>query len=402
MRSPYLLSVPIALSCITAMLATDLYLPAVPDLYRTLGGAPSDGQYTLASCIAGFSAGQLFVGPLGDRYSKRKIMIVSLMIFAGASLLCALADTMGMLIALRGVQGFASAAGVALAPAMVRELGDDQTTVKLIGFINSIQAVVPALAPAAGVWLVAAYGWKATFFMISAAALLVAFVFALMPSRPSPHPGKLDSPLVTYMKLLTSRRFIAYTLGHGFGIGALMTFIFAAPYLMTNLFGRDMDSFVWMQAFLIGSFIISSNLGAPFVKRVGMPTAIVCGSLVQLGGGLALLGLVALNPAPSTAMLVMAMIPVNVGLGLRAGATFASAMSHANGPPGSTGALMIFIVSLVMSIGTAIVAPFLHLGAWTVGFAVVAQLVLSLAALIYAVGPGVLVRPQPKPAVQSA
>jgi hypothetical protein len=132
-----------------------------------------------------------------------------------------------------------------------------------------------------------------------------------------------------------------------------------------------------------------------------MDTAIVCGGLVQIGGGVALLGLTALNPVPSTAALTLAMIPVNVGLGLRAGATFASAMTHANGPAGSSGALMIFLISLVMSTGTAAVAPYLHLGAWTVGIAVVAQLALSLGALLHAVGPGTLVRAPAKPAAQS-
>jgi len=382
MKNPYLLSLPIALATITVMLATDLYLPAVPSLHETLGGTPVQAQYTLASFIAAFAVGQLIIGALGDRYDKRVIMIVSLALFALASLGCAVASDMTTLIVLRGVQGFVSAAGVALAPAMIRELGDEMTTIKLIGFISSVEALIPALAPALGAWLIVLYGWEVTFFIVSATALVVTAVFLLMPARATPRAqAKLDHPVLIYAKLLANRRFMAYTLGHAFGIGALMTFIFAAPYVLTTLYGRSIDSFVWMQVFLIASFIIAANLGGSLAQKTGVASAITTGGLVQLAGGFGLLSLSLLHDAPSTAALTVAMIPVNMGLGLRAGSTFTRAMDAANAPDGSTGALMIFLISLVMSAGTALIAPYLYLGLWTVGIAVTAQLVLSVALL---------------------
>jgi MFS transporter, DHA1 family, multidrug resistance protein len=394
MKNPYILSLPIALATITVMLATDLYLPAVPSLHETLGGTAVDGQYTLASFIAAFAVGQLIIGALGDRYDKRIIMVVSLGAFSVVSLLCAVATDMTALIVLRGLQGFVSAAGVALAPAMIRELGDEMTTIKLIGFVSSVEALIPALAPALGAWLIVLYGWEVTFFIVSATALMVTGVFLFMPARAEkPAQAKLDHPVLIYAKLLANRRFMAFTLGHAFGIGALMTFIFAAPYVMTTLYGRGIDSFVWMQAFLIGSFILAANLGGPFAQKVGVGAAITTGSLVQLAGGLGLLSLSLLHDAPSTAAMTVAMIPVNAGLGLRAGSTFTRAMDAANAPDGSTGALMIFLISLVMSAGTALVAPYLQLGLWTVGIAVTAQLVLSVALLV--AGTARAVKPQP-------
>jgi MFS family permease len=393
MKNPYLLSLPIALATITVMLATDLYLPAVPTLHETLGGTAIEAQYTLASFIAAFAVGQLIIGSLGDRYDKRVIMIVSLALFALVSLGCALVEDMTALIVLRAVQGFVSAAGVALAPAMIRELGDEITTIKLIGFISSVEALIPALAPALGAWLIALYGWEVTFFIVSATALIVTAVFLLMPSRSSQPKAKLDHPALIYARLLANRRFMDFTLGHAFGIGALMTFIFAAPYVLTTVYGRGIDSFVWMQAFLIASFILAANLGGPYAQKVGVGAAITTGSFVQLAGGFGLLSLSLLHDAPSTAALTVAMIPVNMGLGLRAGSTFTRAMDAAKAPDGSTGALMIFLISLVMSAGTALVAPTLHLGLWTVGFAVTAQLALSAALL--AAGNARVAKPQP-------
>lgn len=384
MKSPYILSLPIILATVTGMMATDLYLPAVPVLHNALGGTPVQAQYTLASFMAAFAVGQLVVGSIGDRFEKRKVMWVSFMGLAIVSLASAWAQDMTSLIVMRALQGFAAAASVALAPAMIRELGDEMTSIKLIGFISSIEAIVPAAAPALGVWLIAELGWESSFYAVALASLVCVFVFLRMPNgKVSAVPQKpLGNPVMLYVRLLCARQFMAYTLGHGFGIGALLTFIFAAPYMITTLFGRGMDSFVWMQVFLVGSFMIAVNMGPWLTKTLGVERAIMAGGLVQFVGGVSFFGLTLLSETPSTAALTVAMIPVNVGLGLRAGPTFVRAMDAAQAPEGSTGALMIFLIALVISAGTSVVAPFLELGAWTVGLAVAVQVALSLWALM--------------------
>jgi MFS family permease len=398
MKNPYILSLPIILATITGMLATDLYLPAVPTLHDAVGGTQVQAQYTLASFMAAFALGQLIVGSIGDRYETRKVMWMS---FAGltiVSLACAWVQDMPTLIAMRALQGFAAAASVALAPAMIRELGDEMTAIKLIGFISSVEAIVPAAAPAAGVWLIGALGWKASFYGVALMAAICVIVFYRMPSQPKRHQSPLGNPVMLYVRLLVNRPFMAFTLGHSFGIGALLTFIFAAPYMLTTLLGRDVATFAWMQVFLVGSFIMAVNLGPKLVERMGKEATIVTGGLLQLSGGLALLGLVLVDNTPSTAALTIAMIPVNMGLGLRAGPTFTRAMDAADAPDGSTGALLIFLVAVVISAGTSAVAPFLHLGPWTIGVGVAVQTVLSMLSLMIGLKSFVA----PKVAAQSA
>ncbi|MBL8643826.1 MAG: MFS transporter, partial [Rhodospirillaceae bacterium] len=143
MKNPYILSLPIILATITGMLATDLYLPAVPMLHEAVGGTAVQAQYTLASFMAAFALGQLIVGSIGDRVETRKVMWISFAALTIVSMACAWVQDMGMLIFMRGLQGFAAAASVALAPAMIRELGDEMTAIKLIGFVSSVEAIVP-------------------------------------------------------------------------------------------------------------------------------------------------------------------------------------------------------------------------------------------------------------------
>ncbi|MDX2221179.1 MAG: MFS transporter [Rhodospirillaceae bacterium] len=381
LNSPYLISIPIALACIVAMLATDIYLPAVPTLHETLGGTPVMAQYTLASFMAAFAIGQLVVGALGDRYDKRTILLVSLAAVTAVSLAAALAPDMASLIGLRALQGLAAAACVALAPAMIRELGDEDTASRLLGFISSVESIVPAAAPAIGVWLIGLAGWQGSFVAVAAAALLTALVFAVMPrtaAASAPPAAPLAHPVVVYWNLVKARRFMVYTLGHGLGVGALTTFIFAAPYVLTALYGRDMTSFAWMQVVLVTAFVIAVNLGPWLARELGADNAIVCGGLVQTIGGLSLLTVTCLDAAPSTATLTLAMMPVFVGQGLRAGPGFTRAMDTSGGPAGSTGALMVFLVAAVIAAGTAAVAPLLALGGWALGLAVAAQALLGV------------------------
>ncbi|MBL8644432.1 MAG: MFS transporter, partial [Rhodospirillaceae bacterium] len=232
-------------------------------------------------------------------------------------------------------------------------------------------------------WLIAALGWQASFYAVAVASLVCVVVFWRMPSTAKrTHAQPLGNPVLLYLRLLVTRPFMAFTMGHAFGIGALLTFIFAAPYMLTTLLGRDVATFAWMQVFLVGSFIIAVNLGPRCVERLGAETTIIAGGLMQLAGGLAFLGLVLVDDTPSTAALTVSMIPVNMGLGLRAGPTFTRAMDSAKAPDGSTGALMIFLIALVISAGTSAVAPFLSLGPWTLGVAVAVQTVLSMIALM--------------------
>ena len=130
-RAIFLLALPVFLAAASSMLATDLYLPAIPILPEVLNGDAVGAQYTLAVFFATFAIGQLVFGAMADLYDRGVILTWSLAAFSAASAACALAESMDTLILLRAVQGFAASAGTALAPALLREAGDDRVVVRL-------------------------------------------------------------------------------------------------------------------------------------------------------------------------------------------------------------------------------------------------------------------------------
>src|SRR5690349_23891879 len=86
-------------------LSIDMYLPAFPEIARGLHTSASQVQLTLTACVAGLAAGQLVIGPLSDRLGRRRPLIVALITYSAASLLCVLAPSAPVLMLFRLVQG---------------------------------------------------------------------------------------------------------------------------------------------------------------------------------------------------------------------------------------------------------------------------------------------------------
>src|SRR5213594_4883205 len=103
-------------------LSIDMYLPALPSLSRDFGTGASQAQLTLSACLLGLALGQVIAGPLSDKLGRRRPLLVGLAAYALASLLCVVAPSVYALVALRFIQGFAGAAGIVIARAVVRDL----------------------------------------------------------------------------------------------------------------------------------------------------------------------------------------------------------------------------------------------------------------------------------------
>src|SRR6202041_3242166 len=132
---------------------TDLVLPAVPSLPAALGGTPARAQLVLAAYVAGTGLGLLLFGELGARIDPRHALVISPALYALASLGAAFVSSLDALIALRFVQGAASAAPAVFAPGFIRALLSEGRALRMIGLLGSVESLVPALAPIAGAWL---------------------------------------------------------------------------------------------------------------------------------------------------------------------------------------------------------------------------------------------------------
>ena len=144
-------------------LSVDMYLASLPDIGRLLGAPPAQVQLTISVYLVGFAIGQVFYGPLSDRHGRRPVLLAALGIYLLATLACALAPSIEMLIAARFVQAVGGSGAIVLARAVVRDIYDGARVGRELSRMAAIMALAPLVAPLIGGVLQTVFGWRSNF-----------------------------------------------------------------------------------------------------------------------------------------------------------------------------------------------------------------------------------------------
>jgi DHA1 family bicyclomycin/chloramphenicol resistance-like MFS transporter len=149
-----------------ASISTDLYLPAMPTMATALGASQEQMQYTISAFLIGFSLGQLFWGPVGDRFGRRMPIAVGLVLFVLGSAGCALSANVQQLIGFRVLQALGACASVVLARAIVRDLYDRNQAARVLSTLMTIMAIAPLIGPSVGGLVLRVAPWQAIFWLL--------------------------------------------------------------------------------------------------------------------------------------------------------------------------------------------------------------------------------------------
>ena len=344
---------------VLSIAGTDLVLPAVPSLPRALGGTPAMAQLVLAAFVAGTGSGLLLFGTLAARLDSRGLLAASLAAYGVASLAASLAPTLPVLVGLRFVQGAAGSAPAVFAPGMIRHLFDETRAVRALGWLGSIESLVPAFAPILGAGLLTHFGWQASFWItgllsVSLAGAVVGMVRRLPRVEPAPRAGG-------YAVLLRDPAFLRLALSQAFSLGGLLVFVFGAPVVIIETMGGTLADFIVLQVTGIGFFILGANLSGWPVARFGAERTIFSGTLVSALGLVSIL-VYALLGGNHAAALLPPWLVVNLGFGMRGPPGFMRAVVAARGDDARGAALVVLAILMTGAVGTAVAAPFITAG----------------------------------------
>ncbi|MEV6328624.1 Bcr/CflA family multidrug efflux MFS transporter [Streptomyces sp. NPDC051909] len=354
------LLVTLVLGGLTALppLSMDMYLPALPEVTRALLAPAATVQLTLTACLAGMALGQLVVGPMSDRWGRRRPLLVGMIVYVLATAVCALAPTAGLLIGFRLLQGLAGAAGIVIARAVVRDLYDGVEMARFFSTLMLISGVAPVVAPLIGGQILRVTDWRGVFYVLTVIGLALTLVVrrflheTLPPERR--HAGGVGEALRTMRGLLADRVFTGYMLAGGLAFAALFAYISASPFVVQEIYGASPQTFSLLFGLnSIGLVAVGQINGKLLVGRVSLDKA--------LGWGLGIILLAA------TALLVMTsgvfgdpgLVPVAAGLfvlmsamGLAMPNTNAQALMRTPHAAGSASALLgtsSFLIGAVAS-----------------------------------------------------
>ncbi|GGJ04021.1 Bcr/CflA family drug resistance efflux transporter [Neoroseomonas lacus] len=352
----------------------DMYLPALPAIGASLNATAGAVQGTLAIYFLGLAFGQVFYGPLSDRYGRRAPLFVGFGLYTLAAIACALAPDVQALTAARLVQALGGCAGMVIARAVVRDVTDERGAVRLMAQLMLVMGVAPIVAPMVGGAVLPAFGWRGIFWLLAiyGATMLTLIALFLPESLPEERRRRdgLFAVVRVWRELLGNRRFVGHALTGGFIIGGMFAYISGSPFVFMELHGVRAEHFgFYFGANALGIMVMGQVVGR-LAQRIAPARLLPVVIWVPFVAGLALLFVSATGIGGFVALLVTlfgyiamigAVMPLTVALGM--------------GPHGAVaGSASALMGTLQFSIGAGVGAL---LGALQNGTAVPMALVIA-------------------------
>ena len=253
-------------------ISTDMYLPGFPAISTELGVSQSLVQYTVTAFLAGVAIGQLLYGPLSDRIGRKLPLCVGIVVYAVASVGCALAENISILIAWRFAQGAGGCAGIVIGRAMVRDRFGSVGSAKAFSLMMLVVAVGPMIAPVIGGWLTG-FGWRAIFAVLAlfgaflAASVVSSIDETLMVERRT--RGGVAQVFAQYRTMFKSTQLLSYTVVAGLMQSALFAYVVSAPFVLIDVYGIPPQYFGFVFFANTAGLIAASQINAAIVGRFG-------------------------------------------------------------------------------------------------------------------------------------
>ncbi len=255
-------------------LSIDIMLVALPEIAQTyaLTGA-NDRQLIITAYMLGLAAGQPFHGPLSDRFGRKPILAVGLVIFAVGSLGAAFAPSFATLLAARALQGLGAAAPRVVAIAIVRDRFLGREMARVMSFVMMIFIIVPVIAPSLGEGILRLGTWPWIFGALFLASA-IAFAWSMLRLRETRRPEDRMSltPAAlghAFRMVVTTRATVGYTTAMGFLFGGLLSYVGSAQQIFQDVYGLG-SMFPVAFGAIAGVMALASLTNARFVGRVGM------------------------------------------------------------------------------------------------------------------------------------
>ena len=218
----------------------DMYLPALPEMTEVFHCDSAMVQLGLTFCMIGLAVGQLLFGPVSDKYGRKSVLLFSLIIFIGASVVCCLSTSVVTFTFARLLQGVGGSGGIVLSRSIAADMYSGRELAKLIAILSAINNLAPVAAPVVGGGVAHAWGWQGIFvILLFLGILLLGLSLPLQESleKGKRFSGKLITSVKGYKNVLKINGFASYSIIYALAMAALFSYISATPFIVQNLFG---------------------------------------------------------------------------------------------------------------------------------------------------------------------
>ncbi|SFA97799.1 multidrug effflux MFS transporter [Selenomonas ruminantium] len=332
------------LGLMTAMapLATDMYLPALPTVQLDMGISASLAQMTLTMTMLGMALGQIFAGPVSDRYGRKWPLAAGMVIFTLSTVGCVWAQDIMLFLLFRFVSGFAGASGIVIAKAIARDVCEGPELTKFFAMLMMVNGLAPIIAPVIGGQILLFTSWRGVFVLLVAVGLFQ-LIATLIYKETLPKDKRLKGLQESFAKfplLLKNRYFLGHCLVQCFVFGAFFSYLAGSSFVFQNIFHVSPQMFSLIFGGIGAGLLLAGALPARLAGRVEDVKMLQVSLIVPLVGSVLLL--LAFSAEAGMEIILPVLFLTITPLSVMGAASFSLALSRQGKNAGSASALIGF------------------------------------------------------------
>ena len=281
----------LAILTLSGTLAMHIFVPVLPLVGQYFHAEIHQVQLTLSVYILGLALGQLFYGPLADAIGRRPVLVFGMLLYTCAGVGAIFASELNLLIFMRFLQALGGCTGLLLGRAIVRDTSTGIETTKRLSLLNMMVMFGPGLAPILGGFLAALSGWKTIFIVLSGLGLLNLFLVWIFVHDDATQQKQtsFQTVLADYKKLVTSPKFLGFTLGGSLATTSFYAFLGVAPFIVLHqLHGSIHHVSLYLALVMLGIWL-GTFCSSRMVSRISLNRMVLIGSIISVSSAVILL-----------------------------------------------------------------------------------------------------------------
>ena len=236
--------VSVVLGMLTAFgpFVTDFYLPVLPDMAEWFSTSSSAASLSMTMGMLGLALGQLFIGPLTDKYGRKWILVASMVLFCIASVLCVYAPDIYMFNAMRLLQGIGGSGGLVISRSMAADMFSGRKLLEFMALLMAINGVAPVLAPVIGGTTARFFSWRGVFVLLTCIGVVLMICCLMLRETLATEKRLKGSVALAYKRLFTILRHSAFaqaTVAMTFCYFAFFSYITSSTFIIQKVYGLN-------------------------------------------------------------------------------------------------------------------------------------------------------------------
>lgn len=355
-------------------------LPALPTLIHYFHTTPSIMKLAVSLYFACYASSQLFWGALSEKYGRRPSILSGLLIAVMGTLITMFAQNSTIYILGRCIEGIGIGVASPVGRAVITDLFDIKEISKILAIVGCINGLMPALAPIAGGFIIAEFGWRYIFlfFLVLSTGYLIWAFYKLPETHDDRNTHKLSMQFKGYLSILRESTFWKYLIGYALTQGALLGYYGAMPFWYVDQWKLSEDTYAFLALFTVGAYLFALLLTRKLVNRIQLETLLKFALWSSLGS--AFLGVVfsAFNFFGITALvIVMTLFALTPGIAFPV--ANARLMHHFRNQAAMLSALSATMMFLTASIFSWIESHLLVHNLWQLSSVLIVVAIIALA-----------------------